>query len=344
MLALVMAVLLAARAGVGAVPGVEPRSGLVSPERPFAVQVVRNVRYCKGADADDAKHRLDLYLPQGHKDFPVLVFVHGGGWSRGDKNELGIYYALGQCFARHGIALVCPNYRLSPAVKHPEHIRDIARAFAWTFRNIARYGGRPSELFIGGHSSGGHLAALLAADDKYLKTEGLTLDDIRGALPISGLFTIPSPVDTGAKTGPSAGLVKKSSYPTALGYTLFSAVFGDDPRVRQQASPIAHVRANLPPFLILCGDNDIPFCDRPGAEAFCQALRAKQCDADFCEMSRRNHVSILWNATYDTDPATQAMMSFILSQVVLDRLANEGGRAVDFLQDALGRYARSAGR
>jgi acetyl esterase/lipase len=341
-LLVLLAGLLAAAGGV--VPAGETRSGAASSDRTFAVQVVRNVAYYQGADADEHKHRLDLYLPQGHRDFPVLVFIHGGGWTRGDKNELGIYYGLGHCFARHGIGLVCPNYRLSPAVQYPEHVRDVARAFAWTYRNIARYGGRPGELFIGGHSAGGHLAALLAVDDTYLKAEGLTLRDVRGALPLSALFTIPDPAKVGAAPAPMTGLPRKSSFPTELGNGLFSAVFGNDPRVRRLASPMTHVRADLPPFLILCADNDLPFCDRPGAEAFCQALRAKQCDADFCEMSRRNHVSILWHATYDTDPATRAMMSFILAQVVLDRLASEGGAAIDFLQGALRRYASSPGR
>jgi acetyl esterase/lipase len=307
--------------------------------RTFAVQVLRDVPYYQGAEADDQRHRLDLYLPRGAQGFPVLVFVHGGAWSRGDKNELGIYNALGRCFARQGIAVVCPNYRLSPHVKHPEHVRDIARAFAWTFRNIARYGGRPDELFIGGHSAGGHLAALLAADETYLNAEGLTLRDVRGALPISGLFTIPGPPTPGGPKGLEAILPRKSALPVEMGYALFSAVFGDDTLVRRLASPIAHVRANLPPFLILCGDNDLPFCDRPGAEAFCKALLARQCHAAFFEISRRNHISILWNATYDTDPATQAMMSFILAQVVLDRLGTEGGGAVEFLQQALARYA-----
>jgi acetyl esterase/lipase len=311
--------------------------------RAFAVQVVRNVPYYQGEGADERLHRLDLYLPQGQKDFPVLVFVHGGAWSRGDKNELGIYNALGRCFARHGIAVVCPNYRLSPHVKHPEHVRDIARAFAWTFRNIARYGGRPSELFIGGHSAGGHLAALLAADETYLKAEGLTLRNIRGALPISALFTIPAPPTMDVKAA-TILLINKTPLPAELGYALFSAVFGDDPRVRQLASPIAHVGAHLPPFLVLCGDKDLPFCDRPGAEAFCNALRAQKGCADFCEMSRRNHISILWHATSDTDRATQAMMSFILSQVVLDRLADEGAGGIDFLQQAIARYGSTAGR
>jgi acetyl esterase/lipase len=317
------------------------RSEEGQPARASGVRVIRNVSYFQGVAADAAMHRLDLYLPEGLKNYPVLVFVHGGAWSRGDKNELGIYNALGRCFARHGIGLVCPNYRLSPHVKHPEHVRDIARAFAWTFRNIARYGGCPSELFIGGHSAGGHLAALLAADESYLKAEGLTLDAIRGALPLSALFTIPNKKDAAQVDLPGNPVLSKTALPVEMGFALFSIVFGDDPRVRQLASPIAHVAANLPPFLILCGDRDLPFCDRPWAEAFYQALRAKNGIAEFYELSRRNHVSLLWNATYDTDPATQRMMSFILTQVVLDRLPAEPGATLDLLRETLASFGTS---
>lgn len=308
------------------------------PGHPSGVRILRNISYYEGPGADPSMHRLDLYLPEGRRDFPVLVFVHGGAWSRGDKNELGIYNALGRCFARHGIALVCPNYRLSPKVKHPEHVRDIARAFAWTYRNIDRYGGCPSELFIGGHSAGGHLAALLAVDESYLKAEGLTLDAIRGALPLSALYTIPTRSSVPRLEQRKNWLLSKTALPVEMGFTLFSIVFGDDPLVRELASPIAHVAANLPPFLILCGDNDLPFCDRPWAEAFFKALRAKNGEADFWELSRRNHVSILWNATYDNDPATQRMISFILAQVVLDRLTTEPAATVDFLRETLASY------
>jgi acetyl esterase/lipase len=316
------------------------------PDRAAGVRILRNISYYQGAEADPAMHRLDLYLPEGRKDFPVLVFVHGGGWSRGDKNELGIYSALGHCFARHGIAVVCPNYRLSPKVKHPEHIRDVARAFAWTYHNIAQYGGCPGELFIGGHSAGGHLAALLAADESFLKAEGLSLQTIRGALPMSGLYTIPLRGSVPRLEERKNWLLSKTGLPLDIGFTLFSVVFGDDPLARQLASPIAHVAANLPPFLILCGDNDLPFCDRPWAEAFVKALRAKNGEADFWELSRRNHVSILWNATYDNDPATQRMISFILAQVVLDRLPTAPAAAMDFLRETLASYgtnSRAAG-
>src|SRR4051812_28384455 len=86
------------------------------------VRIVRGVPYYAGPDAHPSRHQLDLYLPKGRKNFPVLFFVHGGGWTVGDKDHLGIYTKLGRCLARHGIGMVSPNYRLSPAVRHPEHV------------------------------------------------------------------------------------------------------------------------------------------------------------------------------------------------------------------------------
>src|SRR5687767_3512806 len=91
----------------------------------FAVEVVKDVVYrdiCDGEDPKLDKNKLDLYLPKGKKDFPVLFFVHGGAWRQGDKNFLGMYATLGQYWARQGIATVIINYRLSPAHKHPAHI------------------------------------------------------------------------------------------------------------------------------------------------------------------------------------------------------------------------------
>src|ERR1019366_3870044 len=87
-------------------------------------------------------HRLDLYLPRGPADFPVAMLVHGGAWQVGDKNNCGLYASVGEFLARNGVGAVLPNYRLSPKVQHPEHVKDIARAFAWTREHLGRLCGR----------------------------------------------------------------------------------------------------------------------------------------------------------------------------------------------------------
>jgi acetyl esterase/lipase len=252
----------------------------------FAVRAVKDVTYYDGPDHHKVKHKLDLFLPKGVKDFPVLLFVHGGAWLHGDKNFFGFYSALGTTLAGQGIGVAVTNYRLSPLVKHPEHIKDVARAFAWTYKNIARYGGQRDRLFVCGHSAGGHLVALLAADERYLKAEGLTSKAIRGVIPISGVYVIP---------------------PT------LKVVFGTDPEVCRLASPIRHARKDLPPFLILYADKDFISCGRKPSEAFCKALKDKGASARTLEITKSNHFDIIIKAAFPDSPVARAVLGFIRS-------------------------------
>jgi acetyl esterase/lipase len=255
------------------------------PPTRFGVEAVKDVAYYDGPGAHKVKHRLDLYLPRGQKDFPVLFFVHGGAWQRGDKAMLGVYSALGSFYARHGVGAVVINYRLSPAVQHPEHVKDVARAFAWTHKNIARYGGRPDRIFVCGHSAGGHLIALLATDESYLKAEGLSTKAIRGAIALSGVYRIPD--------------------------RYLASVFGTDPEVRKQASPIEHARAGLPPFLIIYGDSDYPDCGREPSEAFAKALKDKGDRVETLEVKDCNHYSVYLNTALPDSPVSRAILAFI---------------------------------
>ncbi len=98
----------------------------------YEVQKICDVDYGPDVPGEAFRHQLDIFLPRGVKEFPVVVLVHGGAWMIGDNRCCGLYSSIGEFLAGHGIAAVLPNYRLSPNVKHPEHIKDVARAFAWT--------------------------------------------------------------------------------------------------------------------------------------------------------------------------------------------------------------------
>jgi acetyl esterase/lipase len=260
----------------------------------FEVDVIKDIPYYTGDDADAAKHKLDLYLPKGHKDFPVLFFVHGGTWQRGDKSR---YVKLGDRFARNGIGTVIISYRLTPAVKHPEHVKDVARAFAWTHRNIAARGGRADQIFACGHSAGGHLVALLACDETYLKGENLALSNIKGVIPMSGVYTV-------------------------IGGGRLSAVFGSDKEICRKASPIEHVTGNEPPFLILYAEKDYLTLDLM-AENMCRKLKSAKTDAAIMKLKDRDHISIIRNTVNQDDPATQAILEFIAKHSGLTLTAEE---------------------
>lgn len=244
------------------------------------VEVVKDIAYYDSKDADLVRHKLDLYLPKGQKEFPVLVFIHGGGWRKGDKEK---FEQFGRMFAAKRVGTVVPNYRLTPQVKHPEHVKDVSRAFAWTYKNIAKYGGKTDQIFISGHSAGGQLVALLATDGSYLKAEGLSLANIKGAIPISGPYQL-----TAAR---------------------HKEVFGDEDSCRQ-ASPLTHVKGHHPPFLLLYAEKDIPHCDEM-TNAMVEALRKSNDQADSQVFKDRDHGSIVGNIPNDGDPVAEAMLAFI---------------------------------
>lgn len=263
--------------------------GLAQPSPPYGFQVYTNIAYYEGPDAHPSKHRLDLFVPQGLQDAPVLIFVHGGAWTSGDKN---LYSFIGRAFAEQGFVTAVINYRLSPQVQHPAHIEDVARAFAWVHRNVARYGGNPEKIFVMGHSSGGHLTALLALDEKYLQAHGLTLSAIRGAVPISGIYDVtvepPDPIN------------------------VYRVVFGTDPQVRRDASPITHVGPNKPPFLIMYAQFDFPGFGAQ-AQQLLSRLREYDNDATLIEIPNRDHVTIIFNIGVSGDRTTEEILKFLRS-------------------------------
>lgn len=257
------------------------------------IRSVKDLVYYDGPGADKIKHRLDLYLPQERKDFPVLFFVHGGSWRHDDKNGyLGLYSALGKFFAQRGIGCVVINYRLSPAVKHPEHVKDVARAFAWTRKNIARYGGRPDQILVCGHSAGGHLVALLATDGRYLEAVGQSVRDLKGVIALSAVFDIPDKI--------------------------LASVFGADGETRRQASPLRLVNKEsrgLPPFLVLYGDRDISLCGKEKGHPFCKALRSCGTEVQEVEASDCSHPGTVLSVAIPESDVSQAVLRFIRKQV-----------------------------
>jgi acetyl esterase/lipase/peroxiredoxin len=248
----------------------------------FEVEAVKDIAYYDGDGADAKKHKLDLFLPKGQKDFPVLFFIHGGAWVIGDRSWYG---KLGETFAKNGIGTVIISYRLTPQVQHPGHIEDVARAFAWTHNNIGKYGGKADQIFVTGQSAGGHLAALLATNDTYLKAHKLSPKDIKGVIPISGVYVIlPGTMD---------------------------GIFGKGAEAADSASPLKCVSGNEPPFLILYADKDLPTIDLV-SEAFRAALEKKKVDVSCVKIKGRNHIDIITRlSASEADPATQAMLEFV---------------------------------
>jgi arylformamidase len=260
------------------------------PENLAGLRVARGIAYVDEPERDPAGfHTLDITAPAEGADLPVLVFIHGGGWTRNparpaDQGRGGPYNAG---FARTGIVFVSISYRLAPDVRHPALIEDCARAFVWIRRHIAAFGGSPERIFLTGHSAGAHLAALLALNPRFLAAVGETPSAIRGCIPISGNYWIAAETKGGR-------------------------VFGTDPAVLRDASPGVHAGPWAPPFLVVCGDHYPwePSLVLPSTRLV-ERLRAAGVAADFHQIADRDHETILTRLTSPRDPTTALILAFI---------------------------------
>ena len=140
----------------------------------FSQDVKRSIPYVQNGHA---RHVLDIYTPANAKNFPLVFWIHGGGWQTGDKANVQEKPAW---FMQKGFVFVSINHRLLPEVDMDTLVRDVAKAFGWMHKNIAEHGGDPKRVLVGGHSSGAQLATLICTDDRYLKAEGVSFDSLIG--------------------------------------------------------------------------------------------------------------------------------------------------------------------
>ncbi len=128
---------------------------------------------------------LDVYRPPQAAGAPVIVFFHGGRWSEGRKED---YKFVGQALASRGFVVMIVDFRQYPAVRFPAFVEDAARAVRWARNNARSYGGDPDQLFVMGHSSGAHIASLLALNEDYLKQVGGSRTWLRGMIGLAGAY------------------------------------------------------------------------------------------------------------------------------------------------------------
>ncbi len=205
-----------------------------------AMKTHRNIPYHTAEGVQQHLLSLDIYASaDATKKSPVVVMVHGGGWQRGDKANRVVFEAKSRHFVAQGYVFVSVNYRLSPAVKHPVHVQDVARALAWIDDNIEKYGGERGPIYLMGHSAGAHLAALVATDDSYLKKLDKDLSILDGVVLLdTAAYDLPRFVDE-LGAGPQME-------------AMYQRAFGEDRRIWKQASPQTHVAGGkrIPPFLV----------------------------------------------------------------------------------------------
>lgn len=156
--------------------------------------VTKDIAYGEGP-----RRKLDVYRPASlapNAKAPVVVFIYGGSWRDGSKAD---YPFIADALTAKGIVTVIADYRLYPDVPYLGFVDDTAAAVAWTYRNIASYGGDAQRIFITGHSAGAYNAAMVAFDPRWLQTYGLRPDQFRGFVGLAGPYNFLPIVDAGVK-------------------------------------------------------------------------------------------------------------------------------------------------
>ncbi len=184
----------------------------------------------------DSLQALDLWVPQGASKAPLVLYVHGGGWKRGSKNN-ATSRALPAHLMAQGYAFASIDYRLVPRNTVEEQASDVAAALAYVLKRADSLGIDRSRVVLTGHSAGAHLVALVGTDERYLKSAGLSFADIDGVMPNDGAaYDVAEQVKIGARM---------------MGET-YKQAFGTDPARQAALSPTLQATApNAPAFLLL---------------------------------------------------------------------------------------------
>lgn len=237
---------------------------------------------------------LDIYSPDAKGKAPVMVFLHGGGWKRGDKS-----YQVGgkaKVYTDAGFVYVTANYRFVPQIQFPTNAEDVASAIAWVKKNIAQHGGDPSRVFLSGHSAGAHLAAIVACDPTYLGKHQLKPTDLKGVILLDGAgYDIPKIMESGRA-------FSKSTYEEA---------FGKDTRRWELASPTVQIdkAKSVPDFLIVHAGGRAD--SKAQGDALAAKIRAKGAKAEVFASIGKDHAGVNQAVANPKDPQTIAMFKFL---------------------------------
>ncbi len=270
---------------------------------------VRNIPYAISPGSDPDNQRLDLFLPEGSTKgpapWPVLVFVHGGGWTEGDRalraGGRDVYANIGRYFASQGVGTAVISYRLQPRVTWREQIDDASQAVAWVHDHVADYGGDPERIFVSGHSAGAQLVTWVALDETRLAQLGA------GNPRLCGLITV---------SGAALDLTDAQTWALGASPAYFERRFGDGKPGdgwKREASPVFQARPDAPSTLVIYASGEPEDIKRQSL-VLDQALQAAGAESRIVRVPGENHSRIILTLSRGDKTAAQAMLEFIQSR------------------------------
>lgn len=232
---------------------------------------------------DDARQGLDVWVPADAMEapLPAIVFFYGGGWNSGDRGDFGF---VGRALASQGFVVVLPDYRLAPANRFPAFVEDGAEALRWVQANVAKWGGDPKRIGVGGHSAGAHLAALLAFDQRY---------GVAGMIGAAALLSGPFDFDP-------------------IAYDETRVAMGDWP-CREETQPVNFARADAPPTLLATGTGDVVVRAR-NSQSMARALQAVGAPVEIRLYRGQTHSDLIKSFSplfRGSNPALEDMVAFL---------------------------------
>lgn len=219
------------------------------PERSFAVEPYQQINDIEYATADNHRLLLDLYLPKTKEQPPLLVWIHGGAWRAGSKNNMPLSELV-----QHGFAVASVDYRLSPVAKFPAQIHDIKAAIRFLRGSAEKYGYNADKIGILGSSAGGHLVALMGVTNGNQQLEGDLGDFDNESSSVQAI------VDYYGPTNFLTILPQSTPHGLSVRIPALKLLLGDRPEKKPDlarlASPVFHVDDKAPPLLMIHGDQD----------------------------------------------------------------------------------------
>lgn len=258
------------------------------PAEAFAIKLTEGVTYSRGLKLDihapDDAGRRFLFVRTG-KLAPVVLYVHGGGWVKGSRKKV---YGHPEWLTSRGYVLVAIDYRKVPRTTIDGQVNDVARAVAWTKRNIKRYGGDPSRIVIMGHSAGAHLVALAAAQGKVNGIRGVIPNDVQ-----------------------AYDLVAYATKRGSIG-AMFGRAFSDNPKNWVRWSPITYARraAGMPPHLVMYSRSQGER-RRSISIGYANVLKSRGVRVSVFHGTRYSHGAIAARLGRSGDAATAAVEKFL---------------------------------
>lgn len=233
---------------------------LLSTEAEKELAVIKDIAY-----GDLERERLDVF-PSSLPNSKTLIFIHGGYWQMLDK---AMFRFVASAFHSYGITTVLLTYPLAPAASIDQIVLSCRNGLKWVYKNIAAFNGNPNQIYVAGHSAGGHLAAMLMITDWKLLCPDLPPDVLKGVFVISGLFNL---------------------VPVRLSY--LNQVLKMDTNTSFLNSPVNFKPKNSCPLVIAAGGAETTEFNDQSKELYA-AWKDKEFDSKLLVLEQLNHFSII---------------------------------------------------